>query len=61
MIESPEGQLALNKIRTGKETFNQQEKQYIGGAVGCTANVILMTPTYYYVANAGDSRSVLCR
>jgi serine/threonine protein phosphatase PrpC len=29
--------------------------------VGCTANVMLMTPTAYIVANAGDSRSVLCR
>jgi serine/threonine protein phosphatase PrpC len=28
---------------------------------GCTANVVLITPTHYYVANAGDSRSVLCR
>lgn len=28
---------------------------------GCTANVLLITPTHFYVANAGDSRSVLCR
>lgn len=27
---------------------------------GCTANVLLITPKKYYVANAGDSRSVLC-
>ena len=61
MIESQEGQIALNKIRTGKDLTNSEEKEYIGGAVGCTANVILMTPTHYYIANAGDSRSVLCR
>lgn len=29
--------------------------------MGCTANVLLITPDKYIVANAGDSRSVLCR
>lgn len=29
--------------------------------MGCTANVLLITPTSLFVANAGDSRSVLCR
>ncbi len=28
---------------------------------GCTANVILVTNHKYYIANIGDSRSVLCR
>ena len=27
---------------------------------GCTANVTLITPEYIYVANAGDSRAVIC-
>jgi len=27
---------------------------------GCTANVVLITKSDIYVANAGDSRSVLC-
>lgn len=27
---------------------------------GCTANVVLVTPTHIYCANAGDARSVLC-
>ena len=26
---------------------------------GCTANVVLITPTEIYCANAGDSRAVL--
>jgi serine/threonine protein phosphatase PrpC len=26
---------------------------------GCTANVILLTPTEIYCANCGDSRSIL--
>lgn len=29
--------------------------------VGCTANVCCVTPTHIIVANAGDSRAVLCR
>lgn len=62
LIESAEGQQALNKIRNGgNEVTNQDDKEYIGGSVGCTANVLLITPTSYFVANAGDSRSVLCR
>lgn len=28
---------------------------------GCTANVVLITQTHFYVANSGDSRSVLCQ
>ncbi len=28
---------------------------------GCTANVVLITPTKIFTANAGDSRAVLCR
>ena len=28
---------------------------------GCTANVLLFTPNKMYIANAGDSRSVLCK
>lgn len=62
MIESVEGQNALNKIRNnGQQVTSQEDKQYIGGSVGCTANVLLITPKSYFVANAGDSRSVLCR
>lgn len=29
--------------------------------LGCTANVVVIDDTHYYCANAGDSRSVLCR
>ena len=33
----------------------------IGNGTGCTANVVLITKDKYYCANAGDSRSALCR
>lgn len=33
----------------------------IANGTGCTANVILVTPDKFYVANAGDSRSALMR
>ena len=33
----------------------------IANGTGCTANVVLITPEKYIIANAGDSRSVLCR
>jgi protein phosphatase PTC2/3 len=29
-------------------------------SAGCTANVVLITATHVYCANAGDARSVLC-
>lgn len=65
IIQSPSGQEQLYKIRYSddkpKQETSEGSREFIGGAVGCTANVVLVTPTHYYVANAGDSRSVLCR
>lgn len=51
----------MRVIRYKNEKANEFEKEFIGGGVGCTANVLLLTPTHYVVANAGDSRAVLCR
>lgn len=51
----PEVTKELNKKRSA-DTTNPISKN-----TGCTANVLLITPTDFYVANAGDSRSVLCR
>lgn len=64
ILKSNEGQNALIGLRYGDQTPNQTqegEREFIGGSVGCTANVMLITSNAYYVANAGDSRSVLCR
>jgi len=33
----------------------------IAKGTGCTANVVLITPEKFYIANAGDSRSALSR
>ena len=45
--------------------LNKKRDQHISNPItkntGCTANVLLITPTHFFVANAGDSRSVLCR
>ena len=38
-----------------------QDRAKIGDSVGCTANVLLITPLVYVVANCGDSRSVYCK
>ena len=37
------------------------EDSKVGNGTGCTANVVLMTPTKIYCANAGDSRAALCK
>ncbi len=55
LICSQESTLELNKHR------NIPESDPISKNTGCTANVVLITPTEYIIANAGDSRSSLCR
>lgn len=55
VIQGQEGTKFLNEQR------NIDVSDPISKNTGCTANVVLITPTKYIVANAGDSRSVLCR
>lgn len=49
---------SLSKDSTGMGTGDGEE---LAKGVGCTACVALITKTEIYVANAGDSRSVLCK
>lgn len=65
LLESVEGQKELKNIYNefGQSSNSPNPNDYddnIAMNCGCTANVLLITPTKYYVANAGDSRSVLC-
>lgn len=62
MIESPTGAEELRRIRRdgGGDNSNSDEDT-ISSTTGCTGNVLIITPTKYYVANAGDSRCVLSR
>lgn len=55
LISSEHATIELNEQR------NVHVSDPISKNTGCTANVVLITPTHFYVANAGDSRSVLCR
>lgn len=58
-IISPEGARKLKQYRGGQNQYGGQSK--VSSGTGCTANVVLITPDKYIVANAGDSRSSLCR
>lgn len=53
--------LSEEATRTLNQQLNVDVSDPISKNTGCTANVVLITPTKYIVANAGDSRSVLCR
>ncbi|CAD8176664.1 unnamed protein product [Paramecium pentaurelia] len=52
LLLTPEGQKEINSIKGGDDDVSY---------AGCTANVALFYKNTLYVANAGDSRSVLCR
>lgn len=50
--------------QTGRKELNEKRgtsDEAVSSHTGCTANVVLMTPKKFFIANAGDSRSVLCR
>ena len=54
---SQQGKKDLEKI--GKQSAEGFSGQDYAFQAGCTANVVLVTPTHIFCANAGDSRSVL--
>jgi serine/threonine protein phosphatase PrpC len=63
MMLSTSGQEALKKIALEVSTDITQagDDNNVALRVGCTAVVVLVTPTHIYCANSGDSRSVLAR
>ena len=60
MIDSKEGQEELKIIRKKFDAASYNDGN-ISLGTGCTACVVLVTPTKLYTANAGDSRAVLGR
>ena len=51
---TPDGKQELIDIKTGND--EEASESY----AGCTANVCLIVKDMLYVANAGDSRTLLC-
>lgn len=63
MLVSPYGTEDLKRIRkdSSQQTKKNSSEDTIAQTTGCTANVVMITPKQIIVANAGDSRAVLCR
>jgi len=54
----------LEQQMSSQDEGNQQDGQEppnLADSTGCTAVTVLLTPTEILIANAGDSRAVLCR
>jgi serine/threonine protein phosphatase PrpC len=60
MITSKEGEEELKTIRKKHDAASYNDGS-ISLGTGCTACVVLITPTKIFTANAGDSRGVLSR
>lgn len=60
IINSKEGQDELKIIRKKLDAASFNDGN-ISSGTGCTACVVLITPTKIFTANAGDSRAVLSR
>lgn len=67
VLLSPSGKTELKRIsdshggNSGGGLFERDDKENLAKFTGCTATVVLVTPSQIFCANAGDSRSVLQR
>ena len=57
LMIKPEGKKEILKI---KQDNDSGDGEYCESLAGCTANVCLIANGIIYVANAGDSRTLLC-
>ena len=64
LLATPEAQSELSEISMKNSKFEPRDPAYnfdIPENMGCTACVVLITKKEIYVANAGDSRCVMCK
>ena len=65
MLLEPEGKAKLKELQGGANEADvfqpMREDENPAQYTGCTAVVVLISPTHIFCANAGDSRSVLAR
>lgn len=60
LLLTPEINKKLQEYTKDEQTSWGVQAEKLAISVGCTAVVALVTPTEIYIANAGDSRCVVC-
>lgn len=58
LLNTDEGKKELMALKSGEDS-NQEVGGQVESYAGCTANVVLLHENHLYIANAGDSRSIL--
>lgn len=61
MMRTPEGIKEVLSLKEGDDECKNMMKYLLETFAGCTANVAVLYKNTLYVANAGDSRTILCR
>ncbi len=57
LLLKPEGKAEILAIQKQMKEIGNGPNEIEDSHAGCTANVILITPEFVYIANSGDSRS----